>query len=479
MAASVDGYLSIVSRASRGELKLPAFQRDWKWNASQVILLLDSLRQGFPIGSFLFIQANPTVDLAPRAFRGAGGDAEKATAEELVLDGQQRITAGLELFYGGSSRHYFLDLKRIRELATERDVIATDKQSIRAFLADLDAEDGYCVAAKASVDPHQYLLKRDKLWTGTLLDDDELARAIQLYAKTYPAQEDFIRFVVGRNFMPAAANPIPITTIPGSVTVEAISRIFSTLNSTGKMLTPFELVVSILYPKKVNLQKDVEDLREMFPYYARIDKTGDLLLQAIALFSGKETRKASLPKTITLESYREHRDVVTEFLEAGAKLLSDRLGLGLDESSDLLVYPVIFPPLAFVLKALEPMKLDHQQRSAALRRIERWFVGAVISRRYQQSTHDKQAKDKVDILKWAIGNEQDMPEWLRETYVTNLRSADPSGAMGSLLASLMNARDADSDDAAHPFRSDRAHRSDLMPPGWGADRGPIFTCDIS
>ena len=40
-------------------------------------------------------------------------------------------------------------------------------------------------------------------------------------------------------------------------------------------------------------------------------------------------------------------------------------------------------------------------------------------------------------------------------------------------------RDADSDDAAHPFRSDRAHHSDLMPPGWGADRGAIFTCDNS
>ena len=38
--------------------------------------------------------------------------------------------------------------------------------------------------------------------------------------------------------------------------------------------------------------------------------------------------------------------------------------------------------------------------------------------------------------------------------------------------------DADSDDAAHLFRSDRAHRSDLMPPGWGADRVVLFTCDF-
>ena len=62
--------------------------------------------------------------------------------------------------------------------------------------------------------------------------------------------------------------------------------------------------------------------------------------------------------------------------------------------------------------------------------------------------------------------------------------------IGNLLDRIMEAESrtviaryesevADSDDAAHPFRSDRAHRSDLMPPGWGADRGPIFTCDNS
>lgn len=37
---------------------------------------------------------------------------------------------------------------------------------------------------------------------------------------------------------------------------------------------------------------------------------------------------------------------------------------------------------------------------------------------------------------------------------------------------------ADSDDAAHPFRSDRAHHSDMMPPRCGADRGPLFTCSF-
>jgi hypothetical protein len=99
MAASVESYLKIIKRAHEGTL-LSAFQRDWKWKPGQVMLLLDSLRQGFPIGSFLILQANPAIDPAPREFRGSiKGD--KAKAEELVLDGQQRITDGGAFLWPG------------------------------------------------------------------------------------------------------------------------------------------------------------------------------------------------------------------------------------------------------------------------------------------------------------------------------------------------------------------------------------------
>src|SRR5262245_29229786 len=108
MAASVEEYLAIVGKAYEGRIKLPAFQREWKWKTSQVILLFDSLRQGFPIGGFLFIKESPSIDLSPRELRGASQKASAAKAESLVLDGQQRITAGLELFYDNGERHYFL-----------------------------------------------------------------------------------------------------------------------------------------------------------------------------------------------------------------------------------------------------------------------------------------------------------------------------------------------------------------------------------
>lgn len=278
------------------------------------------------------------------------------------------------------------------------------------------------------------------MWTGLLLDDDELERAISDYAKAYPDEEEVIRFLIGRNFRPSADANIPITTIAGATPIEAISRIFSTLNSTGKMLTPFELVVSVLYPKNVNLNDDVEEYKELAPFYSRLDQTGDILLQTVALFDGKDTKKASLPKTITAESYRTYAASAVELLNESSAFISDRIGLGLDSSDELLVYPVIFTPLAYIWRELANLNLDHGGRAAAEQKLVRWFVGGVLSRRYQQSTHDKQARDKAEILRWVQNGEGDLPEWLSETYINNIRSAVPDGAIGKLFRALMNAR---------------------------------------
>ncbi|MBP7704705.1 MAG: DUF262 domain-containing protein [Caulobacter sp.] len=440
-AASVESYLTIVKAAYDGGLKLPAFQRDWKWRPQQVALLFDSLRQGFPIGSFLFMEPAVEIDFSPRSFRGAKAGSKDARTTALVLDGQQRITAGLELFYGTGSKHCFLDLRAIRSKAERGGVDPLDKEAVKRFLSNLDVEDGYFKRLVSSPDPAQHLTTREYLYTGALHDEDELTRSLAILCKAYPENSDFYNFVIGRNFRPSSAMHIPITTIPGDVSVEAISRIFATLNSTGRILSPFELVVAVLFPKNIELVEDVQILKELYPHYKRVDDTGEILLQTIALFAGKDTRKAGLPKVITAELYREHYEDAAKYLDLAAAFVSDRLGVGLDASDELLVYPVIYPPLAHVLRALESAALDAEMRGIALRRLEEWYIGAILDRRYQQSTHDKQARDKADMLAWAIGSGEDRPQWLNEAYVAGLASAQPSSAKGKLLRSLLNRRD--------------------------------------
>lgn len=211
MAATVEPYLSLVTKAFDGRLKLPAFQRDWKWRPGQVVLLFDILRLGYPIGGFLHIKQNRNVDFPPREFRGSADDAGRRNPDLLVLDGQRRIPAGLELFYGRGDNHYFLDLKKLHDLHVERSADLSSTSSIREFLANLEAEDNYCVPKKRSADPRQFLVRRNLLWTALLTDDIELDRSLEIYKKTYPERSDFITFLVGKSFRPSQSTVIPIT----------------------------------------------------------------------------------------------------------------------------------------------------------------------------------------------------------------------------------------------------------------------------
>ena len=84
-------------------MKLPEFQRQFVWRNIQVMELYDSLRQGFPIGSFLAMNSKVGAELAPREFMVSSKGASTVNPTSLILDGQQRITAGLILQYGPSS----------------------------------------------------------------------------------------------------------------------------------------------------------------------------------------------------------------------------------------------------------------------------------------------------------------------------------------------------------------------------------------
>ncbi len=84
----------ILEKVRDGEIRLPEFQRFYKWEAEDVLQLFDSIIRGFPIGTFLFW-------MAPASSMREGRSLESVTATPapprsdllLVLDGQQRVTS--------------------------------------------------------------------------------------------------------------------------------------------------------------------------------------------------------------------------------------------------------------------------------------------------------------------------------------------------------------------------------------------------
>ncbi len=89
--AEVFSVTELIEDLLAGRIRIPAFQRPWKWKREQILALLDSLYRGYPIGSLLFWQrqqGSERLFIGPREIVAA----ERSDARA-VIDGQQRLTS--------------------------------------------------------------------------------------------------------------------------------------------------------------------------------------------------------------------------------------------------------------------------------------------------------------------------------------------------------------------------------------------------
>lgn len=85
--------------AERGELALPSFQRSYVWKSRQFIEdYVEAVFRNRPTGLFLILKTNDSPQLESRSLRGM--DIDVGSAEELLLDGQQRLTSLWQVLNG-------------------------------------------------------------------------------------------------------------------------------------------------------------------------------------------------------------------------------------------------------------------------------------------------------------------------------------------------------------------------------------------
>jgi hypothetical protein len=82
----------VIQLAAAGRLRMPSFQRPFRWEPADRRALLDSIYRGYPVGTLL-LWKNPPSDVEfGRPLDPAGTRARPAGDEYLVIDGQQRLT---------------------------------------------------------------------------------------------------------------------------------------------------------------------------------------------------------------------------------------------------------------------------------------------------------------------------------------------------------------------------------------------------
>ncbi|WP_328466782.1 DUF262 domain-containing protein [Streptomyces sp. NBC_00448] len=79
----------LVAMARSGEIRIPHFQRDFRWQRQDVVRLFDSIVRGYPVGSLLLWRRPAPQQLV--TFGSLNVDAPAVDTARWVVDGQQRI----------------------------------------------------------------------------------------------------------------------------------------------------------------------------------------------------------------------------------------------------------------------------------------------------------------------------------------------------------------------------------------------------
>ena len=450
MKYSQEPFLSLVEEAYNGRLQLPAFQRDWKWERKKVISLYDSLRKHFPIGGFLFLETSPEYDLSPQPYEGSS---QEYPPSRLTLDGQQRITSGIVLLHGTPSSpqtpnppRYFLNLAALIKLAenyrpdqsTSPGLDYLNEEEVKKFVQYIDDSDNYMIATTRRTELTTLLLENHLLSSTYLANRVTAQIALEQYESRYPDTRQFLKYVVVPYFTLETDSRHPVTTLTSSESLSAVTKIFATINTTGKRLTPIEIVTAVLYASDINLRQELTELKQISDYLSNMDPDGEVLLQTIALLANESPKKSLLPKTIDFKLFKAFYGEAHDLLDTVGNYLTRELGVGLKDTSKLIPYNSILAPMAVCFKDINGM--NETQTSAALEKIDKWFVGAAIGQRYIEGVGNKQETDARDMRKWIKENKPEFkPEWLSKVRISpDIKLASQTGAIANLLRCLIN-----------------------------------------
>jgi Protein of unknown function DUF262 len=201
---SVLHLVTLFRQITSGEIRIPAFQREFVWKEKQMIELLESVAEGFPIGSVLLWAVDKKMlKIAPNDATSFPNVDERYPTS-YVLDGMQRLSTLYGVFHFG-----------ISTFDSRFDVHYDLETGLFAHRDDAEQPPATAVPLSALFTPRQLLEHQARL--SSLPGDDALIeKLLQLQA----AFQEYM---------------IPVVTIR-SADVHRIVGIFEKINSTGTRL---------------------------------------------------------------------------------------------------------------------------------------------------------------------------------------------------------------------------------------------------
>jgi len=275
----------IISNCQKTNWVLPHFQRYFDWNRTNVKELWESIFNDYYIGSFLLWESDKTPELGIQPILGIVKPVDEIKPDAIILDGQQRMTS---LYYAVKAPHY--------PLKGSKDTLYF-YIDFAAYLRN-DKKNGF-------IEVHAKKLSKDACLERLLFPLYELEK----YSYWVDDLEDFllsksehsekirkIRRIIDRKLRHMWEGfEIPFISLPVSMGLSQVTDIFENLNSKGKPLSVFDLLIARLYKYNIELKKlwdtTLSNYSNIKRYYknGRMEKIPIYILQALSLLYEKNS----------------------------------------------------------------------------------------------------------------------------------------------------------------------------------------------
>jgi hypothetical protein len=360
-------YEALFLEIDSGQIKLPMFQREFVWDKEQSAKLIDSILKGYPIGTFILWKTREALRSVKEIGNHKLPNTPKGDYAQYILDGQQRITS------------LYAIRKGIRITKDKKEINYEDIYVNLDYDPLIDEQ----IVTSQQEDGKIYVSVHDLLTSDALDFIDEIgkdkARKFQEY-KISLTTYDFAT--------------ITIKDYP----IDIACDVFSRINTGGKPLTLFEIMVAMTYDEAKNFDLALK-YEELLNGSDEIDKSlskakfetvpAATVLQAVAAITVDSIRAKDILK-IRREKFIANWEPMVSSMFAAVDFIRTKLYVPV---SQLLPYSSLLVPFTYFFYKNGNKRPTETQAKL----LKQFFYWVGLNWRYSGSTETKIVEDLKKI----------------------------------------------------------------------------------
>jgi len=408
----------IMRDVERGKLRVPRFQREFVWERSKVVKLLDSMYNQFPIGSFFFWNAPRKYS---KFFRNIAelNLTQPDEREDLtfILDGQQRITSlyvtikGM-VMNGINYGNVSFDLEN--EEFTAR---SPDNSRYVAFCNLFNYDMFFKIYNQLSDEKKKKLEKCKYIF------------------ENYPLSIVIVR----------------------DLELDDVCEVFERINQSGKRLSLMDLVVANTWSEEFDLREKIKSFNTTLTSTGFKEMDAEAVVESLSLnIKGGSTRSMQLQ--MTTDEIKNIWDETIASVNLTVDFLRSNLGV---KRYDYLPYRGIIPIIAYYFHKSKNRSVDLAHKKI----IEDWFWRVSFSERYSSAAPTHMTEDKKLFEELIEGKtiSVDYPVNLNAENIKNIKMQTTSAIKNAVLC-LLATREPRHFKSNTPIQLDDSYFSDFNAP---------------